>query len=196
MHPGYAALLLMVVAIALFVAEVFIPSGGMIVVCAIGAFLGACFFAWQAWWTNHPAYFWSFTASALVLVPIVVAVAFSVWPHTPIGRRAILQEPRPEEIASFTEQDDRNARLVGKIGSAVTMMNPAGIMVLDGQRVQCQSEGMIIAAGAAVKVISAVGNRVIVRRVGTEHPQNTPSSPAGPSIASTPPTLDFEMEQG
>lgn len=195
MTSGNCAVLLLVLAIALFIAEVFIPSGGVIVVCAIGAFLGACYYAWQAWWTLNPAYFWGFTGASVVLIPVIVAIAFSVWPHTPIGRRAILHEPRPEEIASFVEQDERNSRLLGKIGEAVTMMNPAGIMLLEGERVQCQSEGMIIDIGAPVKVVSAQGNRVIVRRVASHKPSPDPASLTQSRVAAAPPPLDFDIGQ-
>jgi membrane-bound ClpP family serine protease len=184
------ALLLLLVGILLLGAEVFIPSGGLISLAAGLSLLAATLCAWNAWWTTSPSYFWSFLIGMAVLLPSVVSIAFSIWPHTPIGKRAILEAPRPEEIASFVELERHYAQMVGKVGETVSLLNPAGIARIDGERVHCQSEGMIIEARIPVRVIAVHANRVVVRQcsAGELAAETTP-----PPSAIEGESLDFDI---
>lgn len=157
------AILLLLIGMLLLVAEVFIPSGGAISVAAGLTLLGAVVAAFYAWWPKSPGAFWSFLASMAVLLPASLGVAFYFWPSTPIGRRAILEAPAPGEVEAFAELQEKFARMIGRIGETVTLLNPAGIILIDGQRVHCQSEGMILEPRTPVKVIAVQGNRVVVR---------------------------------
>ena len=192
MDASVYAVLLLLTGILLLVAEVFIPSGGIIMVLALTSLAGAGCCAWSAWHVTNPLYFWIFLASMAVLVPIVIGVAFYVWPHTPIGRRAILEAPAPADVASFVELEERLARLVGEQGEAVTMLNPAGIVRIHGERLHCQSEGTIIELGTIVRVTSVQGNRVTVRPARLESMPATDAAPPQRSQAKPPP-LDFEV---
>jgi membrane-bound ClpP family serine protease len=190
MDYSHWAFLLLAVGLLLLAAEVFIPSGGVITILASLSLVGAIVCAVNAWWSSSPGYFWGFIAGMLVLLPVVAVGAFSIWPSTPLGRRAILEAPAPEEVASFVEQEERYAQMTGKLGETVTTLNPAGIVRIDGHRVHCQSEGVILESGTLVRVISVVGNRVIVRRA----PDDSPTQAAGDHGA--PPEgrpLDFDL---
>jgi membrane-bound ClpP family serine protease len=186
------AFLLLAVGLTLLIAEVFIPSGGVISVAATLCVLGALVCAWQAWWKTSPGAFWAFVGGMGLLLPATIAMAFYVWPNTPLGRRAILEAPEPHEVASFVEQEERHRQLVGKTGETATTLNPAGIARIDGQRVHCQSEGMILDAGTPVRVISARANSVIVRKFD---PQKAESSPGDRSAQAAPldQPLDFDL---
>jgi membrane-bound serine protease (ClpP class) len=62
-------------------------------------------------------------------------------------------------------EEEELAPLVGSEGVARSDLRPVGIVLIDGQRVDCITEGAMIDSGARVKVIAVEGNRVIVRRV-------------------------------
>jgi membrane-bound ClpP family serine protease len=186
------AFLLLAVGLTLLIAEVFIPSGGVISVAATLCVLGSLVCAWQAWWGTSPGSFWAFVAGMGLLLPATIGMAFYVWPNTPIGRRAILEAPQPHEVASFVEQEERHRQLVGRTGETVTALNPSGIARIDGQRVHCQSEGMILDAGTPVRVISARANSVIVRRFDPQQAEAAASQPAKPGQPSNEP-LDFDL---
>lgn len=183
------AFLLLAIGAMLLVAEVFIPSGGVITILATLSLVGAVVCAGNAWWSSNPAYFWGFLTSMALLLPVVIGVAFYIWPSTPLGKRAILEAPQPHEVASFVEQEERYGRMVGQSGETLTMLNPAGIVRIGGHRVHCQSEGSILEAGVRVRVISARGNRVLVRPIDDE---SAPSADAAPGDASPEP-LDFDL---
>src|SRR5712672_3138574 len=165
------AFLLLAIGVTLLVAEVFIPSGGVISVLSTLSLVGALVCAWQAWWGTSQGSFWGFVSGMALLLPVVIVVAFYVWPNTPIGRRAILEAPAPHEVASFVEQEEMYRQMVGRTGRTVTTLNPGGIVRIDGHRVHCQSEGNILDAGTFVRVISARANRVVVRRVDPDSPE-------------------------
>jgi membrane-bound ClpP family serine protease len=186
------AFLLLAVGVVLLVAEVFIPSGGIISILSTLALLGSVVCAWQAWWTSSQGSFWGFVAGMSLLLPAIAVGAFFIWPNTPIGKRAFLEAPAPHEVASFVEQEEKHRQMVGKTGETVTTLNPAGIVRIDGQRVHCQSEGMILDAGTRVRVISARANSVVVRRVDPNAPHVPPETgPSGPAAADEP--LDFDL---
>jgi membrane-bound serine protease (ClpP class) len=186
------AFLLLAIGITLLIAEVFIPSGGIISVLATLALVGALVCAWQAWWNSSQGNFWAFVAGMALLLPATVVTAFYVWPSTPLGKRAILEGPAPHEVASFVEQQEKYRQMVGKVGETVTALNPAGIVRIDGQRVHCQSEGMILDPGARVRVISARANSVVVRQIDP----NSPEANAAAAAERRPPAdqpLDFDL---
>src|SRR6266436_1419649 len=79
------AFLLLTVGVTLLIAEVFIPSGGIISVLSTLSLIGAIVCAWQAWWGTSQGSFWGFLAGMAVILPLAIATAFYVWPSTPIG---------------------------------------------------------------------------------------------------------------
>ncbi len=186
------AFLLLAIGVVLLVAEVFIPSGGIIGILSAISFIGAIVFAWYAWWGTSQGAFWGFLLGISLLLPCLAVIAFYVWPNTPIGRRAFLEAPAPHEVVAFVEQEERHQKMVGKTGETVTTLNPAGIVRVDGQRVHCQSEGIILDAGTLVRVISARANSVVVRRIDPHAPPAQLGAAAEHHSAADQP-LDFDL---
>lgn len=71
-------------------------------------------------------------------------------------------QPREEGYSAAAPQ---LARLVGRAGTALTVLRPAGVALLDGERIDVVSEGGFLPAGAPVRVVKVEGNRVVVREV-------------------------------
>ncbi len=53
--------------------------------------------------------------------------------------------------------------MVGKVGTADTVMLPSGIITIEGLSVDAVSEGPPIEPGTRIRVIDVHGNRVLVR---------------------------------
>jgi membrane-bound ClpP family serine protease len=149
------ALVLLVLGCGLLVLEIFLPSGGILSFLAFAAVVGSMVMAFRA---NTTAGL-SFMAIAVIAVPIVIGLAFKIWPRTPMGR-AILGDPPSEEEVKL---DDPRRRLVGKVGVAKTAMLPSGAVLVDGELVDAVSQGIPIDPGEAVYVVEVKGNRVMVR---------------------------------
>jgi len=187
MEPTYIALLLLIVGLGLLVAEFFIPSSGMIFVFAMLCLAGSIWFAWSSWG-------WYYVAVVVILLPLVVGGMLYSLPRTALGRRILLEAPSLDEVTPFTEDQAQLAELIGRQGKTLTLLNPGGLVLLDGERMHCESEGMMIDPDSDVRIVDVRGNRLVVRLSSFGAP------PAGQApVDETPsdkPPLDFELPQG
>jgi membrane-bound ClpP family serine protease len=71
------------------------------------------------------------------------------------------------------------------------MLNPGGLVLVDGSRLHCESEGVLLEAGTPVKIVAVKGNRVVVRLVDWDSEKED----TGPRLASTDgdSPLDFDL---
>ena len=153
-------ILLLLLALALVFAEVFFPSFGMLGTGAVLVLLVAIFMAFQVGPTEGAF----FLVGALGSVLGSIFVAYRLLPLTPFGKKFFLMghNPTAEERRAV---DRRIARLVGKEGRASSLLRPAGIAEIDGERVDVVSNGEPIPAGARVRVVQVDGNRVVVSQI-------------------------------
>lgn len=146
----------------MIVAEVFIPSLGALSLLSVVSMGGGVFFAFNEstqWgiWFLFGALFGGIGAGFL---------AFKVFPKTPIGKKMIVAGPTFGDDPAAT--DPRQRGLEGKRGIAVSYLRPAGIVEIEGRRVDCVAEGELLDAGTRVVVIRIEGNQVFVRPEGLE----------------------------
>lgn len=163
MEYSHASVLLLLISLALLATEVFVPSGGMIAVLMLLALGGSVFCAFNAWWETSPAYWWSYLASVLVLLPAVLIGAFTIFPRTPYGRRVLLDAPAPEEITAFAKEQVAFQALVGQRGQTVTPHSPGGMVSINDRRYHSETRGMMLDAGEPVEVVAVRGNRLVIR---------------------------------
>jgi membrane-bound ClpP family serine protease len=154
------AALLLFVGLILVCVEVFVPSGGILGFLSIASLLAGIILAFYQRGAEVGFLFLAITAAA---VPTALALAFRWWPKTPMGRRLLLEVPTSEEVLPDTPQRRTLRQLVGKLGTAKTVMLPSGAVVIDGHTIDALSEGMPIEAGQRIRVIEVSGNRVVVR---------------------------------
>lgn len=156
------AFLLLAVGLALIIAEVFLPSGGVISFLAALALGGAMFSAWKVWGDTRPQSFWMFLGTTVVLIPSTVGGALWLLSRSRFGNRLFLNPPEPDEVRPRQSDSLRN-KLLGQTGEAVTMMVPGGIVRINGERHDAVAEGVMLDTGDPVKVVQVEGNRIVVR---------------------------------
>lgn len=174
MDPLLWASLLLLLAIALVVLEVFVPSGGVIGVMAALSVLGSVGMAFY----RSPSAGLTFLVMALFALPIALGVAVKVWPHTPLGRRILPNIPSAQEVLPDSDYRRGLHELVGKVGRAKSLMLPSGAAEIEGRTVDAVSEGLAIEAGQLVRVIEVRGNRILVRPATEEDAQKAARTPA------------------
>ena len=107
---------------------------------------------------------------ASILIWIVVARLLAD-PDSPVGKASVLtHEARAED--GFRAASDEYASLVGKRGTAVSNLNPAGTASIDDVRIPVQTVGEFIEANAPIEVVEARGAKVVVRKA-EERIENT-----------------------
>jgi membrane-bound serine protease (ClpP class) len=169
MDPLIWAVLLLILGLTLVVAEVFIPSGGVLGFLSIVSLGGGVVMAFYSRGLVAGVVFLTVTA---IVVPGALAFAFRWWPHTPMGRRLLLEVPTSDEVLPDTPKRRSLRQLVGKLGVAKNVMLPSGAVVIEGQTIDAISEGMPIEAGQRVRVIEVRGNRVLVRPADDDAPDS------------------------
>jgi membrane-bound serine protease (ClpP class) len=60
---------------------------------------------------------------------------------------------------------ERDQSLIGRQGTAMTVLRPAGKAQIGNEFVDVVSEGPFISAGRKIEVLSVSGNRVVVREI-------------------------------
>jgi membrane-bound ClpP family serine protease len=146
---------LLVIGLALILADIVLPTLGVL------AFLGAAALLWAvgAAFAEGPETGMTFLVVVAIVVPTVVGLAFKFFPRSPVGRRVVSGGLSFEATAAT---DARDLVLVGQEGEATSFLRPAGHARIAGRRVDVVSRGEPIEAGTRVRVVEVRGNRVVV----------------------------------
>jgi membrane-bound ClpP family serine protease len=99
---------------------------------------------------------------------VALAIAMRNWlPQAPLFRTLLLTPPAEEELAELEHRESLAdyTHLIGQRGKATTSLLPAGKAVVAGVLLDVIADGDIVDAGQAIEVVSARGNRVVVRAV-------------------------------
>lgn len=83
-------------------------------------------------------------------------------PNLPFGRRFVLDTEMRAE-AGYSSEPVADHRALGRTGTALSPLRPAGVAEVDGARLDVVSDGSFIEAGAPVEIIRVEGNRIVVR---------------------------------
>lgn len=151
------AILLFGLALVLALAEAFIPSMGVLSVLSAAAMISSIVLAFGVGTTEGLLTL----LTAALAIPVTVAIGLRIFPRTPLGRRMVVGGLSFESTAAT---DERDLGLVGRAGTTLSDLRPAGHARIDGRRVDVVSRGERIEAGAAVRVLEVSGNRVVVVR--------------------------------
>lgn len=153
------AIFLYLVAAALIIAEVFVPSGGIISICSL-----ACVIAGVAIFFNHSTLAgWIGIFTAIIMIPVVVIFAYHIFPKTSFGK-AVTLKPTERTPGDALPAGESLQQLLGQTGTVISPLRPVGTVDFDGQRIECVAEAGYVQKEKQVKVIRVQGNTVTVRQ--------------------------------
>lgn len=176
MTPTTIALLLYLLAVTLVVVDIFVPSGGALLVLAAVSAVGCILFGYRAGDTLGMTMVTLVAAS----IPILAVAALRIWPHTPIGKRIVLRPPKAE-IKNLKESNLED--LIGLVVKCDYPMLPSGQITIDRKRYNAMAEYGDIEAGQVVEIVGIRERNLIVR------PSQKPLSVPTPQTKTTPPEL-------
>lgn len=156
-------ILLLGLGLVLIVAEVLIPSMGVLGTLASLSIIAAV--AWS--FTISVGAGMQVLVATVLLVPAAIMLAFKLLPHSPLAKRLVARGFSFEDGRGI---DRRDEVLMGLVGTVEAPLRPVGTARIDGRRVDVLSRGELIEAGASVRVIEVQGNRVVVARHSEEKP--------------------------
>jgi membrane-bound ClpP family serine protease len=143
---------------ALILAEVFIPSGGLISVMAIACVVGGLIvcFNISAFWG------WVGIIAAIIMIPSVLILAYKLLPKTRFGKNVTLAPPERQQGDAVPDTNTLK-EMIGAVGTVVTPMRPVGMCNFSGQRLECVAESGYVDKGKKVKVIKIESTQLTVR---------------------------------
>lgn len=150
-------ILLIAVGLGLIALEVYVVPGlGVIGFAGGGAIIAAVIYAFVA---MGPA---GGVGAALGALVVGGGMFYLMWESGAWDRFVLAADLRRDTDADAREHDARS-RYLGRPAVAVTPLRPAGIVEVDGERVEVQTEGEFIAAGSAVRIVAMDRRRFFVR---------------------------------
>ena len=149
-------IILQLVGVVVIIAEIILPSGGILSIVALGVFGYSLFIVFNE---ISMTIGFSFVAADLILIPVLVIVGLKLLARSPVTLRKTLS--RKEGVSS---QSSELESYVGTQGNAVTDLRPAGIAVINGKRVDVVTRGEYFEKDAAIIVTAVTGNQIIVRK--------------------------------
>jgi membrane-bound ClpP family serine protease len=151
MDPIVAAVFLLLVAILLVVIDVFIPTGGALLIAAGGFSIASMGFGFR----HSAATGLCFVGLILACFPIGLFLFIKVWPNTSIGRKIIASQPeRVESWSWISTPPGRSLNdMVGETGVVVSDLMPMGLIEIDGTRMEASCDGTLIESGTQVRIV-------------------------------------------
>lgn len=155
----------MVLLIALFsigavvlVAEIFLPSHGILTVVGIGFLITAVAKTFQLHGRDAGVIA---SLACLLAVPTGGYLAVKYWRQTAIGR--MIAPPNPQLTSEDTSVPvDEIQSMIGRTGKCLSPLRPVGICVFNGHRISCVAQFGMIEAGATVEGVGMTGSNLAV----------------------------------
>ena len=145
---------------ALIVAEVFVPSGGLISICALVCLIGGVVIFFR----HSATAGWVGVVIALIMIPTVLVIAYKIFPETRFGKSVTLTPPKRQQGDAVPDTAELK-ELLGAVGVVLTPLRPVGICDFSGQRVECVAESGYVDKGNKVKVIDVESTQLTVREI-------------------------------
>jgi len=144
----------------LIIAEVFVPSGGLISLCALACVIGgiAIFFHYST------TAGWIGIGIATVMIPAVLIFAYRIFPKTRFGKSVTLSPPERQQGDAIPDTSELK-ELLGKVGIVLTPLRPVGMCDFAGQRLECVAESGYVEKDKKVKVINVESTQLTVRTI-------------------------------
>ena len=146
---------LLVIGLLMICVEIFIPGG------IVGTLGGCCLLGSivMAFTERGATFGFYWTAGVVVITLFALLFSIKFLPRSPAGKRLFLGSSE----AGFSSGAAGMESWVGKKGTAVTTLRPAGMSEIEVKRVDVVTGGEYISRGTPVEVIRVDGNRVVVR---------------------------------
>jgi len=150
-------LILFLAGVALILLEVFVvPGFGLTGLLGMGLTFAGVYLAFP---DPHEAV--KIVSVSIILTSMLLFAFITYFPGSKMFKRVTLSATISSRNGYIGSRQE-NIKYVGRTGVAITDLNPAGRIEIDGERIQVVSTGEFIAKGSKVKVTSDEGNVINV----------------------------------
>ena len=147
---------LQLLGIIIILAEFLLPSGGLLTLTAAAVFGYSLFFVFK---NISPDVGFVFVGIDIILIPVLVIIGIKILAKSPLSLKKSLSKQE-----GVTSQDTNLQELIGKTGTVINDLRPAGKAIIHNKRYDVVSKGNYIDKDAAIIVTSVDGNRIVVEK--------------------------------
>ena len=148
---------------ALIIAEVFVPSGGIISLFALACVIGGA----AIFFRHSSTAGWIGVVIAVIMIPSTLVFAYRIFPKTRFGKSVTLTPPERQKGDAIPDTEELK-ELLGAVGLVMTPLRPVGMCDFSGQRLECVAEGGYVDKDKEVKVINVESTQLTVREIEVE----------------------------
>ena len=149
--------LLQFIGMLVIIAEIFIPSFGLLTVIALSLFSYSLFLAFT---TLSSTVGMAMVGLDLTLVPVLILFGMKILAKSPLALKRELS--KKEGVVSQRKEYETYMQMKG---ISVTDLRPAGIAEISMTRLDVVTDGEYIEANTPIVVTGVTGNRIIVQKV-------------------------------
>jgi len=157
MKPYILPIFLQVIGILVIIAEIFIPSLGLLTAIALTVFFYSLYLLYT---TISPTAGMIIAGLDIVLVPVLIIMGMKILAKSPLSLKRELS--KQDGVVSQKEEFEAYINMQGR---SVTDLRPAGIAEINSQRMDVVTDGEYINADTPIVVTDVSGNRIIVEKL-------------------------------
>jgi len=157
--------LLQFLGILVILAEIFIPSLGVLTAIALGLLGYSLYLAFTTISTFSGMVFLGFD---LLAIPVLLIVGLKLLAVSPLSLKSKL-----DSKDGVVSQASNLEGYGGKQGRSVTNLRPAGIALIEGKRLDVVTDGEYINTNTPIIVTGVTGNQIIVEKQIIDQNQET-----------------------
>ena len=147
---------LQLVGILVIIAEIILPSGGILSILATGLFGYSLYLVF----TNiSSSAGMAFIIADLFIVPILVYFGIKFLAKSPVTLRTKLSKEDGVTVQSSDQND-----FLGSVGLAITDLRPSGVANVKDQRLDVVTQGEYLENQTEIIVIAVSGNQIVVKQ--------------------------------
>ncbi len=158
------AILLFIGGIILILAEFLLPGG----ICGSVGFIMVVLSCILGWVYYSDYFMWILLIEIFGMIA-TIAGGFYLLTRTKATKKLVVEESQTVDKGYVSVQYD--SALLGKKGKVIAPLRPAGIIDVDGKRIDALSSGKFIEAGAIVEIVDISGPRILVEEVHSKEEQ-------------------------
>ncbi len=151
------AILLQLAGALVIIAEIFLPSAGILTAIALAFFGYSLYIVFTEISTFAGAIF---IAGDVILLPLLILLSLKMIARSPATLKTSLSS-----ISGVSSESPDLVKFLQMEGKALTNLRPSGIALIDGRRVDVTTRGELIEKDENIYVSKVTGNQIIVRRI-------------------------------
>ena len=149
-------IVLQLIGIGVVIAEIILPSGGILSLLAAGVFGYSLYLVFTDLSTAAGI---AFVIVDIITLPVLIVIGIKMLAKSPVTLSTELSSK-----LGVSSQSPELTQYIDKEGRAITDLHPAGTALVEGKRLDVVSRGEYIEKNAALMVIAVSGNRIVVRK--------------------------------